>query len=148
MSTKSKINFGVLVLDFYGKPVTMPDQSKEPIGHIPDGRGGTAPRYPETTMPLHQACVNALGQKYAGEENMSREEQQKRWRLGAKVAKAKINGTGEVTLKPDEITDILICANKAYPPFIFGYIQAMLNPDEVDEQLLNELGKEPTDAKE
>lgn len=142
--SKTKIKFNTPVLDMYGEPVKMPDSSQPPERHVPDGRGGTVPQYPLVAMQFHKAVCNALGHKYEGEQTLPQDKQMFRWRVACKVAKAATPGhSGEVALKPDEITEAVECCNKAYEPFIFGFIKAMMIPDENarDEETVANLGK-------
>jgi hypothetical protein len=136
---KLKINFAAELLDFYGAAIQVEDRSVPAIGTHPDG----SPKYPLGPMRLMKACTNALGGFYEKEGNPTHEVKQKRWRIGCKVAKAAVNGTGEVTLKADEVTEILACVNYAYPPQVAGVVRAMLDPSDEDEQFLEGLGKAP-----
>lgn len=136
---KEKIKFTQDLLDFYGKPVKAPDTSAEPTEHVA-GPNGAMPVFPTANMTLLKCCVNAVAMM-SGDEKISGEQKQKRWRIGAKIAKAAINKTGEVSMKADEITEILKCTDAMYHPLVAGCIRAMLDPSEEDQTLLDGLGK-------
>lgn len=111
-----KINFKQPLVDFYGKP--LPGDAT-----------------------LLTCCINALSgapdsDKLTGEQKM------KRWRLGCKIAKAEVNGTGEVALKADDVLEILKCTDQAFQPIVAGCVRAMLDPSEEDAEFL-ELIKPP-----
>lgn len=123
---KASINFAQALTDFYGEPINVPDMSQQPK----DGR------YPEVPMTLAKACTNALGAGFRDEESLPGDKKQYRWRIGCKIGKSFINKTGEVSMKAEEITEILVCTDKAFPPVISGVIRALLDPSEADEAAL------------
>jgi hypothetical protein len=133
---KIRINFADTLKDFYGDEIKTPDQSKQPIGYIVSDNGKSIPQYPLTIMPLGRACTTALGGRYEG-ETLTPEQTQKRWRIGMKVAKYATPGhSGVVALRAEEVTELLVCTGKAYPPFIAGYIKATISPEDDDAALL------------
>ena len=136
---KSKINFAAKLTDFYGKDIRVPNTAADPVkdpntgAPLRDAQGNFA--FPVEPMTLGQACTNALGSHFQQETGVDGMRKQKRWRIGCKVAKYLTNG-GEVSMKPEEITEILVCTDQAFSALVSGVVRAHLSPDAEDEAAL------------
>lgn len=141
--TDVKVDFSQVLLDFYGKPLKMADTSEEPVGTYPDGSN----KFPIVQMTLMKACTNALAGEVPGVK-ITPEQKLKRWHLGCKVAKAAINGTGQVTMTPAEVTELANAVKDAYGPVVAGVANALLTGDKTDKEALQgieEAAKKATD---
>lgn len=131
------IQFKRNVHDVYGEDIKLPDGDADPIGWLPTGDGRLMPKYPGVPMPLHKACVRALGHEKQGEP-VKESDKKFRYRIQMLVAKAatkrkekgqEIEHSGNIKLKADEIAEICKCAQAMWPTEIAGCVQNMLDPD-------------------